>query len=318
MRLDELEIGKLLGKGTFGRVYKCVRRADRERAPWALKVVARNHETLVMTRELALHSKAPQHPNVVHLEAQFRDRHRLFLLLPFKHGGDLFDFAKQFVGKRIPTPRAAQIAKDVTSGIAHLHRHNIVHRDIKPENILLGRDGVACLTDFGWSADLDTDPDDEFFRKCGTPDFLSPEMLAHERHGKPTDIWSLGVVVTEMVTGDPIFDSFDMTRTYARIERVEYRIPAFVEDDPAQLIYKTLCRNPEDRPTAQNLLDEDAWLLSVPSQPPEPLSSSFCSDGSGASDDEDDKSHLLYLSPTRYDGPAHRTRAKMRNVGNGH
>lgn len=311
MRLDDLIIGKKLGKGAFGHVYQCSQRRDPERKPWALKVVEKHHASLVMERELHLMKKATKHPNVMHLEAQFRDRRRLFLLLPFQIGGDVYRYSQQFTLRRVPMDRAAQISRDVARGIAHLHQHNIIHRDIKPENILIGEDGGARITDFGWSADLDTDSDDEFYRRCGTLEFLSPEMVdGQRRHGKPTDVWSFGVLVAEMLTGKSAFEANENTETMKRIRSGQYHpIPDWIDEDAKHLIECALKQCPEERPTADDILCV-VWIANASETAASPCLSEWEDDN--LSDDDDN--HILKLSPTRDDGPAMRTRLCTRNA----
>lgn len=109
------------------------------------------------------------------------------------------------------------IVKQVCSAVRYLHSHSIIHRDIKPENILIAPGGVAKLTDFGWSVH---NPDNSLRDTlCGTPIYLSPELISNQKYDHTVDLWAIGVLTFELFTGEMPFGikSFQDLRNIVRI-----------------------------------------------------------------------------------------------------
>lgn len=94
----------------------------------------------------------------------------------------------------------------MAEGLAYLHSKNVIHRDIKPENLMIGLNGEIKIGDFGWSV---YSPEERQSTLCGTPSYISPEMILGKPHGKAVDVWALGVLAYEMVTGDEPFAGAD-------------------------------------------------------------------------------------------------------------
>lgn len=117
-------------------------------------------------------------------------------------------------------------------------------RDIKPENLLLGAKGEIKIADFGWSVHA---PSSRRSTLCGTLDYLSPEMVCGKTYNEKVDLWSIGVLCYEFLTGKPPFESSSYDETYVRISRARFTIPEYVSDDAKDLIKKLLIVNPNDR-----------------------------------------------------------------------
>ena len=140
------------------------------------------------------------HPYIIKLYNHFEDSEFCYLLLEYCPNGHLYSFVKK--AKKLDQRTAAQFIKEISLAVHYLHSLNppIIHRDIKPENILLDTKNRAKLCDFGWSNVFDTSIEKRQ-TYCGTPEYLAPEMITREGHGCSVDIWGLGVLLYELLTG---------------------------------------------------------------------------------------------------------------------
>lgn len=128
----------------------------------------------------------------------------------------------------------------------YLHEKNIIYRDLKPENIMIGKDGHVKLVDFGLSKQGDRD---NFLAKsfCGSPAYLSPEMLIKKGVGKESDYYCFGAVLYEMLVGEPPFFSEDIHTLYSNINHSKLTFPKGLASDAKSLLTKLLERNPQNR-----------------------------------------------------------------------
>lgn len=212
LHLGMFEIGKPLGKGQFGRVY--LARHRKSGYVCALKVLNKDEiraqkAELHVRREIEVHSNL-RHHGVLNFLGWFHDSRRIFLMLEFAAGGELYKVLRK--ERRFKESKAARYVAQVAHALHHLHTKNIMHRDIKPENILLGLHGELKLADFGYSVHA---PSDRRETLCGTLDYLPPEMLAtrNARYTKAVDQWTLGVLTYEFLTGEaPFEDTAQMTK----------------------------------------------------------------------------------------------------------
>lgn len=149
-----------------------------------------------------------KHPFIVGLEGAFEHSSKLYLILDYCEGGDLF-FYLQELGKFKERTAQFYIA-NVVCALKHLHENGILYRDLKPENILLGRDGFIKLSDFGLSK-LMKNANDLAHSLCGTKEYIAPEVYVNsanqksEGYGASCDFWSLGCLLFEMISGYPPF-----------------------------------------------------------------------------------------------------------------
>ena len=139
---------------------------------------------------------------IVKLMDFFEDENNLYLVLELASEGTLMDMLNKY-GK-LKEKTAAKLMRDVVLAVEFLHEKNIIHRDLKPENILLTSDGHAKLSDFGWSSKL-ANNGDRRRTFCGTPDYISPEMVDGKEYDSSVDIWCCGVMLYEMLHGLPPF-----------------------------------------------------------------------------------------------------------------
>ncbi|KAI0035766.1 cAMP dependent protein kinase [Vararia minispora EC-137] len=217
LRLTDFDVKGTLGTGTFGRVLLVRHRLSPpgNNAVFALKVMPKTE--IIRLRQVE-HVKAERHilsrvhhPFIVDLYATFQDKLNIYMLLSYVPGGELFTHLRR-VGRFTPDVTRFYLAIIILA-LRFLHSYNIVYRDLKPENLLLDSRGYLRLTDFGFAKVVD----DRTWTLCGTPEYLAPEIIQSDGHGKPADWWACGVLAYEMMVGYPPF--FDET-PYGIYERI--------------------------------------------------------------------------------------------------
>eukprot|EP00540_Astrosyne_radiata_P017639 CAMPEP_0116831404 /NCGR_PEP_ID=MMETSP0418-20121206/5320_1 /TAXON_ID=1158023 /ORGANISM="Astrosyne radiata, Strain 13vi08-1A" /LENGTH=348 /DNA_ID=CAMNT_0004460655 /DNA_START=35 /DNA_END=1081 /DNA_ORIENTATION=+ len=252
--LNDFEIGKPLGRGKFGSVY--LAREKQTKYIVAIKVLQKNqllkngveHQ---LRREIEIQSHL-RHRNILRMYGYFYDAKRIYLILEYSPGGELY---KRLSAKgRFTEQTSARYISDLSQALDYCHSKHVIHRDIKPENLLLGGEGEIKIADFGWSVHAPTSRRNTL---CGTLDYLPPEMVEGREHDEKVDIWSLGVLLFEFLVGNPPFESAGHNATYRRIARVDLNFPREVPLDAQDLIRKLLQKDPRNR------LD----LKSIPSHP---------------------------------------------------
>lgn len=213
-----------------------------------MKVLKKEH---IIKRNQVEHTKTErnvleklEHPFIVTLQYAFQTDKKLYLVLDYCAGGELF-FHLGKAGK-FPESRARFYAAEIVLALEYLHSQNIIYRDLKPENILLDSDGHVKLTDFGLSKEGVTD-NHSAHSFCGTPEYLAPEILRRAGHGKGADWWSLGALLYEMLTGMPPFYSRDRDRLFEKILHSELRFPMYFSKPARQILSQLMNRNPKRR-----------------------------------------------------------------------
>ena len=202
------------------------------------------------------------HPHIIKLYSHFEDDEDFCLIMQIASKGQLYSVIKRL--KRLDQRTAAQYMREVISAIKYLHTRNppIIHRDIKPENILLDQDGRCKLADFGWSNFDDGKKNRETY--CGTPEYLAPEMVTKSGHDESVDIWALGVLLFEMLTGRTPFNfTGDRIQLYNNIKSLRI---VWTDDFPQlakDLVGRILKLNPKDRLTLDQMINHQ-WFRDTP------------------------------------------------------
>jgi len=242
--LMDFEIGNRLGRGKFGKVYLARKRGDKYicalKVLWKKQLRKQNVEHQ-LRREIEIMANL-RHPNILRLYGYFHDEERVFLILEYAAGGELFNVLRD-KGK-FSEEDTAKYIKDLASALNYCHSKHIIHRDIKPENLLLDHNGSIKLSDFGWSVHA---PGKRRHTMCGTLDYLPPEMVSREAHDPTVDIWALGVLMYEFLTGMPPFEAQGQDATFRRIKKVDLSFPFFVSAEAKDLITKLLQKDPTQR-----------------------------------------------------------------------
>lgn len=238
-RLDSFKMIRVIGKGSFGKVFLV--KEHKTGQMYALKVLRKDN---IIKRNQVEHTKTERsvlgyvkHPFIVGMNMAFQSKDKLYFVLDFCAGGELF-FHLGKLGK-FPEERARFYAAEIVHAISYCHQLDIVYRDLKPENVLLTAEGHIRLTDFGLSKEGISSSSSGANSFCGTPEYLAPEILNRQGHGRAVDWWSLGALLYEMLTGLPPFYCQDRERLFEKIRKSELHYPPSVQR-PAKMMLKGL------------------------------------------------------------------------------
>ena len=257
-KITDFEKEKEIGKGGFGLVWKVIHKKTQK--VYCIKVIQKSgiiEQKLVdqMNREIEI-MYILNHPHCLRLKNHFEDDNNFYLVMPLAAKGQLYRVLRKF--RKFDERTAAQILRETISALQYLHNFNppIIHRDIKPENLLLNEGGRILLADFGWSNFSDGGVRKTF---CGTPEYIAPEMLLKKGHDTRVDIWSVGVLMFELLSGYSPFVAKNNQDLYQNIRRLKIQWPKDMQPLAKNLIGKILKLNPLDRPSLQEVLDHQ-WF----------------------------------------------------------
>ncbi|KAF9183195.1 AGC protein kinase Gad8 [Haplosporangium sp. Z 11] len=246
LTIDAFDLLKVIGKGSFGKVMQ-VRKRDTSRI-YAMKILRKAH---IISRSEVNHTLAERtvlaqinNPFIVPLKFSFQSPEKLYLVLAFVNGGELFHHLQR--EGRFSEERSRFYAAELLCALECLHGFNVVYRDLKPENILLDYTGHIALCDFGLCklGMTETETTNTF---CGTPEYLAPELLLGQGYTKTVDWWTLGVLLYEMLTGLPPFYDENIHEMYRKILQDELRFPDEVAPEARSLLSALLTRDPNQR-----------------------------------------------------------------------
>ncbi|RXG43434.1 hypothetical protein VDGE_00776 [Verticillium dahliae] len=248
LQIEDFELLKLVGKGSFGKVMQ-VRKKDTHRI-YAVKTIRKAH---IISRSEVAHTLAERsvlaqinNPFIVPLKFTFQSPAKLYFVLAFINGGELFHHLQK--EQRFDVNRSRFYTAELLCALECLHGFNVIYRDLKPENILLDYQGHIALCDFGLCK-LDMKDEDRTNTFCGTPEYLAPELLMGQGYQKTVDWWTLGVLLYEMLTGLPPFYDENTNEMYRKILSEPLHFPGHDIVPPAakDLLIKLLNRKPEER-----------------------------------------------------------------------
>jgi len=183
------------------------------------------------------------HPFIVHLYKTFRNETELFIVMECLSGGEMYKHLKKY--GRFTLPMVKFYSAEIITAMDYLHKKNIVYRDLKPENVVIGDGGHAIMTDFGLAKHVEFGSGNKTYSFCGTPEYISPEIINNEGHNHTTDWWSFGVLIYEMLCGSSPFKAPDEDTTYKLIRAVHstasgITFPKHVDAGTKDLVTKLL------------------------------------------------------------------------------
>jgi len=223
-------LSKTIGKGTFGKVKLGVHNLTGEKV--AVKILEKDkiqdvNDVERVAREIHI-LKLIRHPNIIQLYEIIETPKQLYLIMEYAQGGEVFDYIVDH--HRVKEPEACSFFHQIIDGVEYLHKLNIVHRDLKPENLLLTKDKVIKIVDFGLSNTYK--PGETLKTACGSPCYAAPEMIQGKRyHGSHVDIWSCGVILYALVCGYLPFEDPNTNNLYKKIISGEFKMPKFLSAD---------------------------------------------------------------------------------------
>ena len=265
---DYYEMLDDLGEGIFGSVKLGVEKKTKERV--AIKIIkkkkAKPSDIELVRTEIDI-MKLCHHPNVVHLLDHFENAEYIFIVMEYIRGGRLTDYMKE-KKFHFSEKRAAEIIYEIAIGVKYLHKYGIIHRDLKPDNIMLTESndkGHIKIMDFGLSKILGKK--EKTSDGFGTLTFVSPEVLIRKPYNKEIDIWSIGVILYLILSGDlPFDDEEDDEQKIANsivFNEVEFPSKKFgnKSKEVIELIKRCLTKEPKDRIKIDEIIKSD-WIQS--------------------------------------------------------
>ncbi|KAI5264812.1 Ribosomal Protein S6 Kinase Alpha-2 [Manis pentadactyla] len=245
---SQFELLKVLGQGSYGKVF-LVRKIQGSDAGqlYAMKVLkkatlkVRDRVRSKMERDILAEVN---HPFIVKLHYAFQTEGKLYLILDFLRGGDLFTRLSKEV--MFTEEDVKFYLAELALALDHLHSLGIIYRDLKPENILLDEEGHIKITDFGLSKEA-IDHDKRAYSFCGTIEYMAPEVVNRRGHTQSADWWSFGVLMFEMLTGSLPFQGKDRKETMALILKAKLGMPQFLSLEAQSLLRALFKRNPCNR-----------------------------------------------------------------------
>ncbi|KAE9363265.1 serine/threonine protein kinase-like protein [Stipitochalara longipes BDJ] len=248
LKIEDFDLLKVVGKGSFGKVMQ-VKKKDTQRI-YALKTIRKAH---IISRSEVAHTLAERsvlsqinNPFIVPLKFTFQSPEKLYFVLAFVNGGELFHHLQK--EQRFDINRSRFYTAELLCALECLHGFNVIYRDLKPENILLDYSGHIALCDFGLCK-LDMKDEDRTNTFCGTPEYLAPELLLGQGYTKTVDWWTLGVLLYEMLTGLPPFYDENTNEMYRKIlsEPLHFPSQEIVPSSAKDLLTRLLNRKPDQR-----------------------------------------------------------------------
>jgi len=230
--VSEYDFLSVLGQGAFGRVSLV-----REKASGNFFAIKQLKKSDLIKKKQVDHVKneitilnSVDHPFIVSMNGMAQDSQYLYICIEYVQGGELFTHLRR--QRRFGKVQASFFAAQVVLMLEHLHSNNVVYRDLKPENLLIDSMGYLKLSDFGFAKVVK----DRTYTICGTPEYIAPEILRNQGHGKGADWWALGVLVYEMLVGIDPFNANDPMEIYKRILSLDLKFPTKFYKDGRSLI----------------------------------------------------------------------------------
>ncbi|OWM70734.1 hypothetical protein CDL15_Pgr014407 [Punica granatum] len=252
-KVGKYELGRTIGEGTFAKVKFAQNTETGESV--AMKVLDRStiikHKMVEqIKREISI-MKLVRHPYVVRLHEVLASRTKIYIILEYITGGELFD--KIVHHGRLSEAESRKYFQQLIDGVDYCHSKGVYHRDLKPENLLLDSQGNLKISDFGLSA-LPEPGVSLLKTTCGTPNYVAPEVLSHKGYnGAVADVWSCGVILYVLMAGYLPFDELDLTTLY------KFSCPSWFPVGAKSLIHRILDTNPETRITIEQIRN-DEWF----------------------------------------------------------
>ncbi|XP_038885498.1 CBL-interacting serine/threonine-protein kinase 8 [Benincasa hispida] len=258
-KVGKYEVGRTIGEGTFAKVKFAQNTETGESV--AMKILDRStiikHKMVDQIKKEISIMKLVRHPYVVRLHEVLASRTKIYIILEYITGGELFD--KIVHHGRLSEAESRKYFQQLIDGVDYCHSKGVYHRDLKPENLLLDSLGNLRISDFGLSA-LPEQGVSLLRTTCGTPNYVAPEVLNHKGYdGAMADVWSCGVILYVLMAGYLPFDELDLTTLYSKIERAEFSCPSWFPVGAKALIHKIFDPNPSTRITIEQIR-EDEWF----------------------------------------------------------
>ena len=246
------EIIEELGKGGMGKVYRVEDKKIKQEV--ALKLIkpeiASDKKTIERFGNELKTARMISHRNVCRMFDLGEEKGNHYITMEYVSGEDLKSFIRR--ARQLTPGTAINIAKQVCEGLAEAHRLGVIHRDLKPQNIMIDKEGNARIMDFGIARSLRAKGITGAGVMIGTPEYMSPEQVDGKDPDQRSDIYSLGIILYEMVTGRVPFEgdtAFTIgVKQKSEMPRNPQELNSQIPDDLSQLILRCLEKDKEKRP----------------------------------------------------------------------
>ena len=257
--LDDYVVNrKRIGKGSFSTIYKGYHKVTKR--VYAIKEISVESVTKIkdnVKREFNL-MKTLNHPNIVKLHNVILDNkyNNIYLVLDYYPNGDLAKFLQK---KPLKEMYAQKYMIQLASGLEYLLKHKIIHRDLKPQNILITETYDLKITDFGFARYFDNDM--MIHTLCGSPMYMAPEITKNKEYNIKSDLWSVGIILYEMLSGKPPFKAKNLIELVKCVDKYSFTLPSnlTVSNSCRQLLFGLLQKDPRNRIGWEEFLGH-AWL----------------------------------------------------------
>ena len=242
----------IIGEGSYGKVFLAKHKKTDKK--YAIKVInkeklkSKNQKLDSIYKEITIHGSLI-HPNIIRLYSYSEDEKNFYFIMEFAENGTLYNIINF---RRLNEEESFDYFIQVISSIYFLHKNNYVHRDLKPENLLLNIDNKIKLCDFGICTDTAFGLRETF---CGTFDYMAPELMNNQPYNQSIDIWSLGILLYEMLHGYPPFKNIDKNKKFnfeelrKKVIKEDFEIDMnlHLSDECIDLIYQLLDNDSNQR-----------------------------------------------------------------------
>lgn len=258
--MQRYELGRVLGQGTFAKVYHARRLSTGESV--AIKIIDKEKVLRVgmieqIKREISV-MRLVRHPNVVQLYEVMASKSKIYFAMEYVRGGELFN---KVARGRLKEDAARKYFQQLIGAVDFCHSRGVYHRDLKPENLLVDENGNLKVSDFGLSSLGESRRHDGLLHTtCGTPAYVAPEVINKKGYdGAKADVWSCGVVLFVLLAGFLPFHDSNLMEMYRKISRGEFRCPQWFAPEVRRLLTRLLDPNPSTRITIAKLV-ENPWF----------------------------------------------------------
>ncbi|XP_015066690.1 CBL-interacting serine/threonine-protein kinase 23 [Solanum pennellii] len=260
-RVGRYELGRTLGEGTFAKVKfaRNVETGDNVAIKILDKEKVMKHKMIGQIKREISTMKLIRHPNVIRMYEVMASKSKIYIVLEFVTGGELFD--KIASKGRLKEDEARKYFQQLINAVDYCHSRGVFHRDLKPENLLLDANGVLKVSDFGLSAlPQQVREDGLLHTTCGTPNYVAPEVINNKGYdGAKADLWSCGVILFVLMAGYLPFEESNLVALYKKIHKAEFTCPPWFSSNAKKLIKRILDPNPQRRITITEVI-ENEWF----------------------------------------------------------
>ncbi|XP_059642430.1 CBL-interacting serine/threonine-protein kinase 23-like [Cornus florida] len=259
--VGKYELGRTLGEGSFGKVKfaRNMETGDNVAIKILHKEKVLKHKIIAQIKREISTMKLIRHPNVIRMYEVMASKTKVYIVMEFVTGGELFDkIAKK---GRFREEEARKYFQQLINAVDYCHSRGVFHRDLKPENLLLDANGVLKVSDFGLSAlPQQVREDGLLHTTCGTPNYVAPEVINDKGyHGAKADLWSCGVILFVLLAGFLPFEEPNLVALYKKIFKADFTFPQWFSSSVKKLVKRILDPNPLTRITIAEVI-ENEWF----------------------------------------------------------